>query len=83
MVTLETGYPYSPLPLREPGARRTAFMGSYMPFTGVMYYRVFGIEDIVEGRHKIGPVGWRPPKQFAGEDRPEQAKVPALASASP
>ncbi|MCI0440712.1 MAG: hypothetical protein L0177_16525 [Chloroflexi bacterium] len=79
MVTVETGYPNSPVSLHEPGARRTAFMGSYMPFAGVRYYRVFGIEDIVEGSHKIGPVGWRPPKRPASEDRPEQAKVPALA----
>lgn len=35
------------------------YLSYYMPFVGIRYYAIFNEDDIAEGRHRIGPVGWR------------------------
>ncbi len=49
--------------LREPPVVKRAYLGSYMPFAGVKYIRLFEATDISFGKTRIGPVGWHTPKE--------------------
>lgn len=42
----------------QAAVRLKHFLGSYMAFAGVRYYAVLDDQDVSEGRHKIGGVGW-------------------------
>ena len=55
---------------------RRTYLGSYMPFAGVRYYGIFTDRDIVEGRAKIGPVGWWP-EALHPDDEPAKALLAA------
>ncbi len=43
----------------EAAVRPRRFLGSYMAFAGVRYYAILDDQYLLEGRHKIGGVGWR------------------------
>ena len=51
------------------------YLGNYMPFAGVRYYGIFTDRDIVEGRARIGPVGWRS-EALHPDDEPAKALLP-------
>jgi hypothetical protein len=34
------------------------FLGSYMPFAGVRYFRILDERDVSRRQPRIGPVGW-------------------------
>ena len=55
------------------------YLGNYMPFAGVTYYGIFNEQDIVEGRTRVGPVGWRRAKGTPGEEPAREIPVPLAA----
>ena len=65
--------------------RSRHFLGSYSPFAGVTYYALLDDLDVLEGRNKIGGVGWRI-GNMAGQDtsspRPRSSRATS-ASRSP
>ena len=49
--------------LREPPVVKRAYLGSYMSFAGVNYFRLFEATDFAFGKTRIGPVGWHTPNE--------------------
>lgn len=79
MITTETRATRA-IAVVDYGAAAKIFLGYYMPFAGVKYYRIFDERDVAEGRHRIGAVGWRlapPPDEAASEAEGRRALAAA------